>query len=93
MLFKDTIETSLSILYLTAAMLIVFALLLAAADRFGHMRLRLEQLSWRHGLLLGSAQALALIFGVSRSGGTFTAGLLMGAVVLALLHFEVLSAI
>jgi undecaprenyl-diphosphatase len=78
LLFKDSIETSLRNLYITAAMLIVFALLLAAADRFGHMRLRLEQLSWRHGLLLGLAQALALIPGVSRSGGTITAGLLMG---------------
>lgn len=77
-MFKDTIETSLRNLYITAAMLIVFALLLAAADRFGHIRLRLEQLSGRHGLLLGFAQALALIPGVSRSGGTITAGLLMG---------------
>jgi len=76
--FKDSIETSLRNLHITAAMLIVFALLLAAADRFGHRRLRLEQLSWRHGLLLGFAQALALIPGVSRSGGTITAGLLIG---------------
>jgi undecaprenyl-diphosphatase len=78
LLFKDSIETSLRNLYITAAMLIVFALFLAAADRFGHRRRPLEQLSWRHGLLFGFAQALALIPGVSRSGGTITAGLLMG---------------
>ena len=78
LLFKDVIETSLRNLYLTAAMLIVFALLLAAADRFGHKQRTLAELNWRHGLLFGLAQALALIPGVSRSGGTITAGLMMG---------------
>jgi undecaprenyl-diphosphatase len=78
LLFKDAIETSLRNLYLTAAMLIAFALLLAVADRWGAKRNVLEQLTWRHGLLFGLAQALALIPGVSRSGGTITAGLAMG---------------
>lgn len=59
-------------------MLIAFALLLAIADRWGAKRNALEQLTWRHGLLFGLAQALALIPGVSRSGGTITAGLAMG---------------
>jgi undecaprenyl-diphosphatase len=78
LLFKDAIETSLRNLYITAAMLIVFALLLWAADRFGAQRRTLKDLGWRHGLLFGLAQALALVPGVSRSGGTITAGLLMG---------------
>lgn len=78
LLFKDAIETSLRNLYITAAMLIGFALLLWAADRFGARRLTLRDLNWKHGLLFGLAQALALIPGVSRSGGTITAGLLMG---------------
>lgn len=78
LLFKDAIETSLRNLYITAAMLIGFALLLWAADRFGSQRRTLRDLGWRHGLLFGLAQALALIPGVSRSGGTITAGLLMG---------------
>jgi undecaprenyl-diphosphatase len=78
LLFKDAIETSLRNLYLTAAMLIGFALLLWAADRFGAQRRTLKELGWRDGLLFGLAQALALIPGVSRSGGTITAGLLMG---------------
>src|SRR5690606_3143757 len=38
----------------------------------------LEELTWKHGVLFGLAQALALIPGVSRSGGTITAGLLLG---------------
>lgn len=78
LLFKGAIETSLRNLYLTAAMLIGFALLLWAADRLGTQRRTLKDLSWRHELLFGLAQALALIPGVSRSGGTITAGLLMG---------------
>jgi undecaprenyl-diphosphatase len=78
LLFRDAIEGSLRNLYITAVMLILFALILAAADRFGTRQRTLDQLSWRHGLLFGFAQAMALIPGVSRSGGTITAGLLMG---------------
>jgi undecaprenyl-diphosphatase len=78
LLLKDAIETSLRNLYITAAMLIGFALLLWAADRLGAQRRTLKDMGWCHGLLFGLAQALALIPGVSRSGGTITAGLLMG---------------
>jgi undecaprenyl-diphosphatase len=78
LVFKSAIETSLRNLYITSAMLIVFALILWAADRYGAQRRTLKELSWGHGLLFGFAQALALIPGVSRSGGTITAGLLMG---------------
>jgi undecaprenyl-diphosphatase len=78
LLFKDAIEGSLRNLYITATMLIVFALFLAAADHFGRRERTLKQLSWGHGVLFGLAQAMALIPGVSRSGGTITAGLLMG---------------
>lgn len=77
-LLKDWITGSLRNLYLTATMLILFALILAGADRFGRKERTLSELSWRQGLLFGFAQALALIPGVSRSGGTITAGLLMG---------------
>jgi undecaprenyl-diphosphatase len=78
LLFKETIEGRLRNLYLTAAMLILFAVFLAAADRYGRKERTLDRLGWRHGLLFGFAQALALIPGVSRSGGTITAGLMMG---------------
>ncbi len=76
--FKDAIETYLRNLYLTATMLIVFALLLALADRLGRRERTLDRLTWPHGIAFGFAQALALIPGVSRSGGTITAGLAMG---------------
>lgn len=78
LLYQDAIETNLRNLYLTAAMLISFGLLLGAADRWGLRRKPLAEMSWRDGLIFGFAQALALIPGVSRSGGTITAGLLMG---------------
>jgi undecaprenyl-diphosphatase len=76
--FKDAIEGTLRNLTLTAAMLIVFGVLLAIAERVGSKQRTLKELSWGHGLLFGLAQAMALIPGVSRSGGTITAGLLMG---------------
>lgn len=78
LLFKDAIEGSLRNLYITATMLIVFGIILGAADRYGRRERPLNQLTWGHGLLFGLAQAMALIPGVSRSGGTITAGLLMG---------------
>lgn len=78
LLFQDAIETSLRNLYLTAAMLIIFGLILGAADSFGKRTLTLGQMTWRDGIVFGCAQAMALIPGVSRSGGTITAGLLMG---------------
>ncbi len=78
LVFKEAIETTLRNLYLTAAMLVIFAVLLAVADRMGAKQRNLSQLTWRHGVLFGIAQAMALIPGVSRSGGTITAGLMMG---------------
>jgi len=78
LLFQDAIETYLRNLYITAVMLIGFGLILGAADRMGRRQKTLPQLTWRDGILFGFAQALALIPGVSRSGGTITAGLLMG---------------
>lgn len=78
LLFKESIETTLRHLLLTAIMLIAFGLLLGFADRLGRKKLELREMKWGHGLLFGLAQALALIPGVSRSGGTITAGLMMG---------------
>lgn len=78
LLFQDAIETYLRNLYLTATMLVVFGLILGAADRYGKRQHSLDQMTWRDGILFGFAQAMALIPGVSRSGGTITAGLLMG---------------
>lgn len=76
--FKDAIETNLRNLYITAAMLIAFAIVLGLADYYGLKNRRLSELTWRDGILFGFAQAMALIPGVSRSGGTISMGLLLG---------------
>jgi undecaprenyl-diphosphatase len=78
LLFKDAIEGSLRNLYITGTVLALFAVILGMADNIGRKQRPLDQLSWGHGLLFGLAQAMALIPGVSRSGGTITAGLLLG---------------
>jgi undecaprenyl-diphosphatase len=77
-LFQDQIETSLRSLWIVAATLIIFGILLGIADAVGAKTRRLKELTWGHGIIFGLAQALALIPGVSRSGGTITAGLFMG---------------
>lgn len=78
LVFQQAIETHLRNLYLTAAMLIFFGVLLGVADRYSTRTRPLEAMTWRDGIVFGFAQAMALIPGVSRSGGTITAGLLMG---------------
>ena len=77
-LFQDQIETSLRSLWLVAGMLIFFGVLLGIADLVGAKRRKLEDLTVGHGIIYGLAQSLALIPGVSRSGGTITAGLFLG---------------
>jgi undecaprenyl-diphosphatase len=78
LLFEEQIESAFRDLRLTALTLIVFGVLLGIADRVGAKRRNLDELSVRHGIAYGFAQALALIPGVSRSGGTITAGMLLG---------------
>lgn len=77
-LFQDVIRDTFRNLWLVAIVLIVFGLLLGAADALGRRTRREEDLTYRHGLALGVAQALALIPGVSRSGATTTMGLALG---------------
>ncbi len=76
--FADQIETVARNLWITATMLIVFGILLGLADRFGSRSKVERDITVRDGLLLGLAQALALIPGVSRSGATISAGLGLG---------------
>ena len=78
LLFQDQIETTFRSLWFTASMLIGFGLLLGLADWVGRKNLKLQNLGYRDGIIFGFAQALALIPGVSRSGGTITAGLFLG---------------
>lgn len=77
-LFQDAIETTLRSLWIVAFTLIGFGILLGIADWVGRKELRLDNLTWGHAIVYGLAQAMALIPGVSRSGGTITAGLFLG---------------
>ena len=61
-----------------AVVSIVMALLLALAERLGPRQKKLADVSGRDGLIVGLAQMLALIPGVSRSGSTLTASLFDG---------------
>src|SRR3954449_496079 len=78
LLLQDTIETTFRDLRIIAIALIVFSLILYWADRVGSQERDLSDLTVGHGLVYGLAQSLALIPGVSRSGGTITAGRFLG---------------
>jgi undecaprenyl-diphosphatase len=76
--FKDQIENGARDLYLIGTALILLGLVLLAAERVASHDRPLEKITTRDGIVIGFAQALALIPGVSRSGATLTAGLFMG---------------
>jgi undecaprenyl-diphosphatase len=63
---------------LIAILLIAFGLLLAFADTIGSKRWKMDRIDLRAALIIGLAQCLALVPGVSRSGITITAALLLG---------------
>ena len=76
--FQDAIEQTFRNLWLVALTLAGFALVLGWADSRGAKQRELTELTGRHAIQFGFWQALALVPGVSRSGGTITGGLLMG---------------
>jgi undecaprenyl-diphosphatase len=78
--FSDQIESGARDLYLIGTALIAFSFVMLAAEWVGkRSRHRpLTEINERDGILIGFAQALALIPGVSRSGATISAGLFRG---------------
>lgn len=85
LLFRKAIKTTLRSLYVISAAAIVLAVVLMLAEWYlrwrekHHARLRdIPDLGWWDAFLVGCAQAVALIPGVSRSGSTITAGLFAG---------------
>jgi undecaprenyl-diphosphatase len=91
--FEESIQTIGRNLWLIASTLIGFGLLLGLAERYGPQRRPMEQLSVRDGVLMGFAQAMALVPGVSRSGGTITAGLALGLTRPAAVRYSFLLAV
>ncbi len=77
-LFEAPIDDHLRTPWVVGAMLISVGLLMGAVDRWGAMALRLADVTPARSLVIGVAQAVALIPGVSRSGITITAGRWMG---------------
>lgn len=91
--FEEQIQTSGRNLWIIATTLILFGLLLGAAEYYGRQRRPLERLTVTDGVVMGFAQALALVPGVSRSGGTITAGLFLGLERSAAVRYSFLLAI
>jgi undecaprenyl-diphosphatase len=78
LVFKKAIETQLRTLTVIAGALIVLAIVLAVVERWAQRSKDISALTLKDGVLIGLAQALALIPGASRSGTTITAGLALG---------------
>jgi undecaprenyl-diphosphatase len=76
--FSDQIESGARDLYLIGTTLIVLGFLLLYAEHVARRDRNLTQITRRDGIVIGFAQACALVPGVSRSGATITAGLFLG---------------
>lgn len=77
-LLQDTIRSTFRSLWLVAIVLIVFGIILGLADLLAKRVRELDDMTYGHGIIIGLAQMLALVPGVSRSGSTMTAGRLLG---------------
>jgi undecaprenyl-diphosphatase len=64
--------------FIISSLLIAFGLILFFSDKLGRKELKMSHLTWKHAAIVGIAQAIALFPGVSRSGITMTAALLLG---------------
>ena len=76
--FKDVIRSQARNLWVIAIAMLVFSAVIAVAEYYGRQNRHVGQLTWRDGLIVGIAQCLALVPGVSRSGATISAGLFLG---------------
>lgn len=76
--FKDEIRSGVRNLWVIATALVVFSVVIALAEGLGRQSRHIDQLTWRDAVLVGFAQTLALVPGVSRSGATISAGLFLG---------------
>ena len=90
---QEYIRQNFRSLYLIAATLIIFGLLLGVMDHYGKKMKDLDALGARDGIAYGIAQSLALIPGVSRSGATIAMGRALGYKREAALRYSFLLAI
>ena len=78
LLLEKKAETVFRSPLLIGGMLAIFAVILWLADNFGRKERSIESLDMKSAIMIGFAQAIAIIPGVSRSGITMTAGLFKG---------------
>jgi len=93
LLFKDVISGNLRTPLVIATTTIIFGLLLWYADYSAKRKRDEYSMSWKDIIVIGCAQAIALIPGTSRSGITITAGLLLGLTAQASARFSFLLSI
>src|SRR6195952_3017226 len=93
LIFKHYIRNDVRNLWIIATALIVFSAVIAAAEYFGKKTRPIEEFTWRDSVVIGAAQCLALVPGVSRSGATISAGLFLGQPRAAAARFGFLLAI
>lgn len=91
--FKDQIETGARDLTLIGITLIALGLVLLLAERVGRRERGIDSMSVRDGVMIGFAQAAALVPGVSRSGATISAGLFLGLDRVAAARFSFLLSV
>ncbi len=77
-ILKDVIERDFRNLWITGTTLVVMGIVLGIADRFSSNDRQIKHLSLRDAVLMGVAQACALVPGVSRSGATISMGRFLG---------------
>jgi undecaprenyl-diphosphatase len=93
LLFSDQIETGARNLWVISSALIGLAIILFAAEKVGRREREEEEINRNDAIAVGTAQALALIPGASRSGTTITAGLFRGLTREAAARFSFLLSI
>jgi undecaprenyl-diphosphatase len=93
LIFQDDIRSTFRSLWVVGTVLVVFGVILWVADLAGQKLRDIRSMGTSHGLILGFAQALALIPGVSRSGATISMGLALGYTRQAAARFAFLLAI
>ena len=91
--FSHQIENGARSLYLIGTTLILLGLLLLVAEKVSSRERDLSTITRKDAIVIGFAQALALIPGVSRSGATITAGLFLGLDRVAAARFSFLLSI
>ena len=93
LIFSHQIETGARNLWVIAITLIALAVVLVAAEKVGKRDREEEEINTSDAIVVGTAQALALIPGASRSGVTITAGLFRGLTREAAARFSFLLSI